>query len=153
VGVGGRRRWAWLEPASAGDGGLALRASSLRMPAVGALGGLAGAQLLQVGPAVLTDETDLGLGGRGGGLGRERPGGCRGGLLVVVRSGERLHDLPVQDAQGDARHRVAVVVLGGLAVVEAGVGRHQPLKQHAVGRLQHPGLPVQLEEGGQTAYY
>lgn len=69
------------------------------------------------------------------------------GVLVLrgaVRGGEGLHNLPVQDAEGHAGHRVLEVVLGGQAVVQPPVGMAQRLEQDAVTSLQHLSVSAQL---------
>ena len=97
---------------------------ALRVPAAGALALLLllGTQLFPVGLAVLVDQSDLGR-ERGGDEGRLRVGARLPGLglLVLVLRGESQDDVPVQDAQRHAGHGVFEVVLGGEAVVEAGV--------------------------------
>lgn len=82
-----------------------------------------GAELVPVGLAVLVHQSDLGWEGRGGRRGAHVRARLVGfGLFVLfVASGESQDDVSVQDAQRHASHGVFEVVLGGEAVVEAGV--------------------------------
>lgn len=130
----GPRGWLWL---------------ALSVPPAGAFGGQVEVELLPVGLTVLVDEADLRLGGelRWQSLRRGRWVRVVMGVLVLrgaVRGGEGLHNLPVQDAEGHAGHRVLEVVLGGQAVVQPPVGMAQRLEQDAVTSLQHLSVSAQL---------
>ena len=68
----------------------------------------------------------------------------RPGLGRDVGGGQGLYDLAVQDAEGDASQCVLEVVLGGQAVIDAGVRLRQGLQQDAVASLQHLFVTIQL---------
>lgn len=93
---------------------------ALCVPAAGAFTLLLfGAELLPVGLAVLVNQSDLWWEWRGDeGRLRVRSRLPFFGLFVLVLSGQSQDDVPVQDAQRHAGHRVFKVVLGGEAVVE-----------------------------------
>lgn len=80
---------------------------------------LFGVGLVPVGLAVLVDQSDLRWEGCGADR-RLRVGPCLTGFwpLVLILSGERQNNVPIQNAQSHAGHGVLEVVLGGETVVE-----------------------------------
>lgn len=116
--------------------------------------------LLPVGLAVLVDETHfrlrvelerrwIGLRGRGWGQKVVMGMGMVAAVLWFyrdVRLSQRLHNLPVQDPQGDARHGVFEVVLGCQAVIKAGIRLGEGFQQDAMPGLQDLFVSTELKE-------
>lgn len=119
------------------------------MPA-GASGSECWVKLVPVCITVLVYETDLRLAYQM----RWVEGQClwRGvaGGHGEVRGREGVHDLSVQDSEGDAGHGVFEVVLSGNTVVESAVGLEDGSEENPMARLQHLLLSDQLCRTGRN---